>query len=68
MKVSDLKPGDVFDIVPVLERYDIAPSDDNYYELYEVEYVKQESLEATVLYSTNGGNWALPSDAEVEKL
>ena len=68
MKVSELKPGDVFDIVPVLESVDIAPSDDNYYELYEVEGVKQEEHGITVVFSTDGGNWALPSDAEVEKL
>lgn len=67
MKVSELKPGDVFDIVPVLEKFDIAPSDTNYYELYEVEEVEEEYPGLTLVYSSTGGNWVLPSDEEIAK-
>ena len=61
-KIKDLAPGDVFDIAPVLERLDIAA---NAYGLYEVEEVWQEQPGVTVVCSTEGGNWALPSDEEV---
>lgn len=73
MRVSELKPGDVFDIVPVLERYDIAPAEINYYELYEVEGIyevrgAEEGFPGfTSVYSSAGGNWVLPSDAEIKK-
>ena len=67
-KIRDLTPGDVFDIEPVLEKLDIEPDVANFYELYEVEEVWQEQPGVTVVYSTEGGNWALPSDFEVETL
>ena len=65
-KIKDLKPGDVFDIVPVLEERDITP-DPIYYDLYcvvEKAWVEQPGV--AVVACEDGGCWALPSDYEVE--
>ena len=64
-KIGDLVPGDVFDIVPVLEKLDINPGLINRELLYEVEEAWDEQPGVTVVCSTEGGNWALPSDEEV---
>lgn len=65
MKIKDLKPGDMFDIVPVLEKLGIEPDAINHEQLYTVEEVWEEQPGVTVVYSTEDGNWALPSDWKV---
>ena len=64
-KIRDLVPGDTFDIVPVLEKMDISPGLINLETVYEVEEVWEEQPGVVVLCSTEGGNYALPSDEEV---
>lgn len=65
-KIKDLVPGDVFDIEPVLEKLGFEPDPINDEQLYLVEEVWEERPGVTVVYSTEGGNWALPSDWELE--
>lgn len=64
-KIKDLEPGDMFDIVPVLEKLDVEPDAINHEQLFTVEEVWQEQPGVTVVCSTEDGNWALPSDWEL---
>lgn len=64
-KIKDLAPGDVFDVVPVLEKLGVEPDPINHEQLLTVEEVWEERPGVTVVCSTDAGNWALPSDWEV---
>ena len=65
-KIRDLIPGDMFDAVPVLEKLGIEPDPLLYHGvLYEVEEVWEEQPGVMVVCSTEGGNYALPSDEKV---
>ena len=65
-KIKDLAPGDVFDIVPVLEKLNVEPDAINHEQLFTVEEVWEERPGVTVVCAAEGGNWAMPSDLEVE--
>lgn len=67
-KIGDLVPGDVFDIVPVLERLGVEPDPINHEQALTVEEVWEECPGVTVVCATEDGNWALPSDEEVTLL
>ena len=67
-KIKGLVPGDVFDIVPVLEKLGVEPDQIDHEQVYEVEEAWEEQPGVTVVCSTEGGNYALPSDEEVAPL
>ena len=77
-KARDLKPGDYFDVGVVLRKLedleviDDAESDPYWAESqvqdFEIDDVKHEttdSKEVVIIYSTEGGNWAIPAETNI---
>ena len=64
--LKDVHPGDVIDIVPAMKAIgQFDPNESYCFEYYSAEVIEHPSEGMVVLYSTEGGNYALPADVEV---
>ena len=77
-KARDLKPGDYFDVGVVLRKLedleviDDAESDPyweesqiQYFEIDDVKHETTDGKEVVIIYSTEGGNWAIPAETNI---